>query len=238
MKWNSLKHPPFFFHMDILLNPSNQKVYVHLSHPPVNSQKKVLDQFNDVIFSWKGKEMEGISTVTIKNWNYLISPGIFFQVNRFQWENMLDVLESYLDKVESAVDLYSGVGFFIPVLQQYSSQITGVESHGLSVNIAQKAFPGTFFVKSPVEKFILPPADVMVVDPPRAGLPMSVIQQIQKNRYKKLIYISCSSATFSRDLRLLLDGGYKIKDLQLIDLFPGTPHIESMCLLVWGRWLT
>ena len=232
-KWNVLENPPFFFQMDILMNPGNQRIYIHLSHPP-KQEKKTLKLFPGITFSWKGNEDAGVSRLKIRDWAYLVSPAVFFQVNPFQWESMLDIVESYLEPCDTIIDLYSGVGFFIPLLKKYSKKIIGVESHGFSVTLARRAFAcnEVDFLKIPVDKFIFPKADIIVVDPPRSGLSGSVINKLLKKKYKKIIYISCSSATFSRDLNILLESGYQLKDLNILDLFPQTAHLETIGLFI------
>jgi len=96
------------------MNPGNQRIYIHLSHPP-KQEKETLKLFPGITFSWKGNEDAGVSRLKIRDWAYLISPAVFFQVNPFQWESMLDIVESYLEPCDTIIDLYSGVGFFIPL---------------------------------------------------------------------------------------------------------------------------
>ncbi len=238
-KWNTLAKPPFFFQMDILLNRDNQKVYSHLSHPPSPSHKveeeTTLKEFPEITFSWPGNEDAGVSAINIKDWIYFVSPSAFFQVNPFQWENMLNIVESFLEPCESIIDLYSGVGFFIPLLKKYSKKVIGIESNGYSSDLARRAFgdsgaSGSEFLRIPVEKFNFPQADIVVVDPPRPGLSKSVINSIIKKKYPKIIYISCSSAAFSRDLKILRENGYRLQTLNALDLFPQTPHLETIGL--------
>jgi 23S rRNA (uracil1939-C5)-methyltransferase len=232
-QWNSLKNPPFFHEMDILMNPSDKKVYIHLSRPP-GKEKDILKSFPGITFSWKGNEDAAVSKLNIKDWSYLVSPAVFFQVNPFQWENMLNTVESYLEPCETVIDLYSGVGFFIPLLKKYAKKVIGVESHGYSVTLGRRAFPaeGTEFIKTPAETFAFPGADIIVLDPPRSGLSKPVMNAVLRKKYKKAVYISCSSAAFSRDLQVLLENGYQLKDLKILDLFPQTAHLETIGLFI------
>jgi len=229
-KWNSFENPPFFHQMDMLMNPDNKNLYIHLSHPPGAEQKLILKLFPGIVFSWDGNEDSGVSGLKIKDWSYLVSPTVFFQVNPFQWENMLTAVESYLQDCQTIIDLYTGVGFFIPLLKKYAQRVIGVESFGFSVKLAGRAFgaAGVDFLRTPVEKFHFPEADILVVDPPRPGLSKHVMQQVLKKKYKKIVYISCSSATFSRDLKELRENGYRLEDLKIFDLFPQTSHLETM----------
>jgi 23S rRNA (uracil1939-C5)-methyltransferase len=236
-KWNSLADPPFFYQMDILMNRDTEKVYIHLSHPP-NEEKTALSAFPGIAFSWKGNEDAAVSTLTIKDWTYHISPTTFFQVNPFQWENMLDTVESYLESCGTIIDLYSGVGFFIPLLKKFARRVIGVESHGYSVTLASRAFPGVELLKIPAEKFHFKDADTVVVDPPRSGLSKHVMKGILDLKYKKVIYISCASAAFSRDLKTLRENGYGVKALNIFDLFPQTAHFETVTLFERQRALS
>lgn len=237
-KWNSLENPPFFHQLDILMNPDNKSLYIHLSHPPDARQKIILEMFPGIVFCWEGNEETGVSRLKIKEWSYLVSPGAFFQVNPFQWENMLNGAESYLGlgggDSQTIIDLYTGVGFFIPLLKQYCRKVIGVESFAFSVALAKRAFGGTGvdFLRTPVEKFHFPEADIILLDPPRSGLSKYVLQQVLRKKYKKILYVSCSSATFSRDLKGLRESGYRLGGLKIFDLFPQTAHLETIACFV------
>lgn len=231
-KWNTLDEPPFFYQLDIFFNPQDKNLYVYLSHPPKEPVKKILESFPGVIFSWKGKEEKGVSQLTIRDTTYYVSPDVFFQVNPYQWENMLATVEKYLEDSPRMIDLYCGVGFFIPLLNARAKEVIGVESYGFSVQLAQKAFPEVEFFKSPSEKFYFPEADTLLVDPPRSGLSRHVMKRIVSGNYKRLIYISCSSATFGRDLKELLENGYRMEEIRAFDLFPQTSHLETITSLV------
>jgi len=228
-KWNGMANPPFFHQMDIIMNRDTEKVYVHLSHPP-KTEMDVLDAFPEITFSWKGNEDAGVSRLTVKGWTYLVSPTVFFQVNPFQWESMLNTVGSYLGTCKTVIDLYSGVGFFLPLLKGAAGRVIGVESHGYSVTLARRAFPGVELLKIPAETFKFKDADAVVVDPPRSGLSKHVVGGILEKKYKKVIYISCASAAFSRDLKILRENGYRLEALKLFDLFPQTAHLETISL--------
>ena len=234
-QWNRAAHPPLFVQQDMLWNPTDEKIYIYLTPPPAGQGRQRLKEFPQVSFSWQGNEKAGVSALGIKDWTFQVSPAAFFQVNRFQWDNMLNLVEQYFEEAQTAIDLYSGVGFFIPLLKKFYRQVMGVESHGLSVQLAKKAFPAAAFFRLTAEKFHFPGADIMLCDPPRSGLSKSVIQQILKKKYRRLIYISCSSASYARDLKILREGGYRLADINLLDLFPHTPHLEIVSLFVLDR---
>jgi len=231
-QWNQQPDPPFFHQLDIFYNPQQKKIYVNLSHPPQEHQLKKLFPFTNVIFIWPGSVQSGVSPLTINDYLYYVGPDVFFQVNPFQWSNMLEAVDAFLEPAESMIDLYCGVGFFIPLLLHKAREIVGVESYGPSVALAQKAFPQVEFFKAPTEKFYFPEADTLVMDPPRSGLSKHVMKRICNGGYRKLIYVSCSSATFGRDLAVLTQNGFKAAHLKVFDLFPQTPHLETISLLV------
>jgi len=228
--WNNQLDPIFFFQAEIFVNPTLSQVYVFLSQPPVASKNAphLAKLFPSIVFSWKGCEEHGVSLLSIPPYSYYVSPDVFFQVNPFQWENMLKTVESFLEPCDTAIDLYSGVGFFIPLLKKYSKKVIAVENEGPSAALGKRSFPDVEFLEIPAEKFSFPDADIIIVDPPRPGLSKRVIEQVIKKRYKKIIYISCSSASFSRDLKILAQNRYLLSDLRLFDLFPQTAHLETI----------
>lgn len=229
--WNHQTHPPFFFQLDILMNRDLGKVFINLAPPP-HHPNEISNLFPDIQFCWKNTRENGISSLKIKEWNYFISPTAFFQVNPHQWENMLDTVESFLKPCEKIIDLYSGVGFFIPLLKHYAKHVIGVENTPHSVELGKRAFgdKNIEFLAVSAEKFHFPPADFILVDPPRSGLSPKVMKGILKAGYKKIIFISCASATFARDLKILQENGYKLEKLNIFDLFPQTPHFETIAL--------
>ena len=74
-------------------------------------------------------------------------------------------------------------------------------------------------------------ADVIVVDPPRKGLDKAVVDTILRSAPERIVYVSCDSATLARDLRLFAEGGFRVKKVQPVDMFPHTVHVETVCLL-------
>ena len=74
-------------------------------------------------------------------------------------------------------------------------------------------------------------ADVLVVDPPRKGCDEALLQTIIEQHPKRVVYVSCNPATLARDLRILEDGGYKTQEVQPVDMFPQTTHVETVALL-------
>ncbi|MEN8153788.1 MAG: hypothetical protein ABFR75_07170 [Acidobacteriota bacterium] len=231
-RWNKLIDPPFFHQVDIFFNKDNSTTYAHLSGIPEKKDIELFKSFKNTVFTWKGKERESESVLKIKNYKFIVSPGIFFQVNKFQWEKMFDIVEGMLEHSDVSLDLYTGSGFFIPLLQKYSKKVIGVENNKLSINLARKSFPGVLFERSPVEKYDFPvTVDQILIDPPRSGLPEKVRDQIVKLKIKNIIYVSCSTSTLARDLKYFKNNGYNIKEHNMVDQFPQTAHIETITSL-------
>jgi 23S rRNA (uracil1939-C5)-methyltransferase len=80
-----------------------------------------------------------------------------------------------------------------------------------------------------------PSPDVVVVDPPRAGLQPIVVEAILASRVRRLVYVSCDPATLARDLRMFVDGGFVLQEVQPLDMFPHTQHIECVTVLDRAR---
>ena len=225
--WNNSEKMPFIHQIDLLFNPTDKILYSHLSEKPKNTDFTKL--FKNTLFSFKGEDKKIL--IKMGNFSYLTSPSVFFQSNLFLNSELLNTVEKYLIKGETAIDLYSGVGFFIPVLQKYFKKIYAVESNRLSYNLLKENFPEIKAYRIVSSKFSFPPADLLLIDPPRSGMDQRTSDRIVKKRYKRIIYISCSQKGFKKDLKILLNNGYKLKGITMIDLFPHTPYFETIALL-------
>jgi 23S rRNA (uracil1939-C5)-methyltransferase len=167
---------------------------------------------------------------------YRVSLASFFQVNRF----LIDPLVQLVTAGESggaAWDLYAGVGLFSLPLAETFSAITAVESSPSAVRDLRENLRGAKHrvVASDTAAFLRQARhhrqsapDLVVVDPPRAGLLRDVTTALGKIRPRKITYVSCDPATLSRDLAALLESGYRLRKMHLLDLFPQTYHIESV----------
>ena len=166
---------------------------------------------------------------------FRVSAGSFFQTNRLLVQELVKTVTSdFFGKI--AVDLYAGVGLFANHLAKRFDQVFAVESAPASAaDLQANALKNVVPVKTTTEQFLprclnLHP-DVVVVDPPRSGLGTKASQLLAALRVKKIVYVSCDPATLARDVRLLLETGYHVEDVHLIDLFPQTFHIESIVRL-------
>ena len=187
----------------------------------------------------------GYITDYIGNVKYQISPLSFYQVNPVQTERLYGTALEYagLTGNEIVWDLYCGIGTISLFLAQKAKKVYGVEIVPQAIEDARRnaeingIHNAEFFVGKAEE--VLPEqfeknhvhADVIVVDPPRKGCDVVCLDTILKMRPERVVYVSCDSATLARDLRYLADGGYVVERGRCCDMFPGTVHVETICLL-------
>jgi 23S rRNA (uracil1939-C5)-methyltransferase len=167
---------------------------------------------------------------------YQVSAGGFFQVNRFLIDQLIRIVTGG-QKGTAALDLYAGVGLFSTVLAGSFAQVVAVEASPISAgDLAYNSPANVEAVRATTDQFLRSrenlEVDLVVVDPPRAGLGEGVVRALEELNAPRLIYVSCDPATFSRDLAGLVRGGYRIEQAHLVDLFPQTFHLESVFHLV------
>lgn len=176
---------------------------------------------------------------------FAISPLSFYQVNPVQTEKLYSLALSYagLTGKETVWDLYCGIGTISLFLAADARKVYGVEIVPQAIEDARKNAEhngidnAEFFVGKAEE--VLPKkyekegifADVIVVDPPRKGCDEACLDTMLKMKPERIVYVSCDSATLARDLKVLCDGGYEIKKIRAVDMFPMTVHVESVILM-------
>ncbi|NUN00799.1 MAG: class I SAM-dependent RNA methyltransferase [Bryobacteraceae bacterium] len=168
---------------------------------------------------------------------YRVSYRSFFQVNRFLIDRLMD---SALEGAEGAyaLDLFAGVGLFSLPLARRFGRVTAVESgmgavKDLAFN-ARTAGVSVAIQQAGVEEFLsgcTEPPDFILADPPRAGLGKQVVRHLLRFRAPRLTIVACDPATLARDLSALIEGGYRIERMEMVDLFPQTFHIETVAAL-------
>jgi len=164
---------------------------------------------------------------------YQVSPGSFFQTNRFLAERLLEVVCAEA-RGKQAFDLYAGVGLFSAALAKTFERVEAVEVAPASFNDLQKNVPQNVRVHRMTTAAYLNSAaasknlDLVVVDPPRAGLGAEVSRKLAALAPVRLTYVSCDPATLARDLNVFLQSGYVLEQVHLVDLFPQTYHIETV----------
>lgn len=188
-------------------------------------------------------------TLQVLDKNFLTQPRLFFQSNPALFGILV---KDFLDGLQGdhAADLYSGVGTLAAFLADNFTRITAVEQNPGCRHYTEQNLPAhaNVFSKS-VEEWVSTaekqPVDLLTVDPPRTGLSPETVTAILKMRPAKILYISCDSATFSRDLKILTGIGissgtdvgksrtrYEIQRIGAYDLYPHTSHLETAALLV------
>ncbi len=172
---------------------------------------------------------------------FQLSPGAFFQVNPVQAEKLIDLVRRSLEPGgwEKLLDAYCGIGTFALNIANMGRKIIGVEDYPQAIkdadnNAALNNINNCEFIAGACEK-ILPGLitrfDAVVVDPPRAGLKPQVIEALVKTRPLQITYVSCNPATMARDLKAFAEAGYRVHQVQPVDMFPRTSHCEICCYL-------
>jgi 23S rRNA (uracil1939-C5)-methyltransferase len=176
----------------------------------------------------------------VKGHTFRVSAGSFFQVNLPQAEKLVDLV---LDRLalqgsERVLDLYSGVGLFTAFLCPLAAQVTAVESFAPAVRDAEHnlaEFSNVELVTGTVEEVLnrLPTEyDAVGLDPPRTGMKPEALDTLIRLAPRKIVYVSCDPATLARDCKRLAGAGYRLIDVQPVDMFPQTFHIESVATLI------
>lgn len=170
---------------------------------------------------------------------YRVSAAAFFQVNTPQAERLIETVRAALDPAPDNVllDLYCGVGVFGLALAPYVRRVIGVEESAAALKDAAynvRDLHNVEFVAGRTEEVLAAlaePADGVIVDPPRVGCRPGAIDALMRLAPRKLVYVSCDAASLARDLRLLVDGGFTLRSVQPVDMFPQTSHVETVTLL-------
>ncbi|MFN3940657.1 MAG: 23S rRNA (uracil(1939)-C(5))-methyltransferase RlmD, partial [Chitinophagales bacterium] len=180
----------------------------------------------------------------IENIHYQLGPNSFFQTNTEQAKNLYRIAMDManLQKTDLVFDLYTGLGSIALLIAGRCRRVVGVETVESAVDDARKnaLFNGVHnceFVCGNMDKifnadFIATygKPDVIITDPPRAGMHKDVVAQILDLAPRRIVYISCNPATQARDIHLL-SAKYRVEQLQPVDMFPHTFHIENIALL-------
>ena len=170
-----------------------------------------------------------------------ISPLAFFQVNHQQTQRMLQIIKEYaqISPYDIVLDAYCGTGTIALSLAAEAARVIGVESFPAAIKDAKRnAFNNNItnckFIKGACEQ-VIPELedtpDIIILDPPRSGCKKELIQAVINKSPRTIIYVSCNPATLARDLALFKDTNYAIKEIQPIDMFPQTGHVECVVLM-------
>ena len=202
---------------------------------------------NNIIMGKECKILWGASHITdrLGNLKFKISALSFFQVNTEQAEKLYECALKYanLTGKETVIDGYCGTGTISLFLAQKAKKVYGMEivpeairdaianAHDNNIRNAEFLTGDAAKLMPQLYRKGLRP-DVIVTDPPRAGCAPEVLKTFAAMRPKRIVYVSCNPASLARDIGILDELGYKATEIQPVDMFPQTGHVESVCLLI------
>jgi 23S rRNA (uracil1939-C5)-methyltransferase len=166
---------------------------------------------------------------------YWVSRGGFFQVNRWLLDELVRVVTAGRQG-KVAWDLYAGVGLFSRVLARTFQQVVAVEAAGGDLLKSFKG-PGKRAVEATTADFLRNAVlqrerpELIVMDPPRAGVGAEVCNLLAVISAPEIVYVSCDPVTLARDIKTLAEVGYSVAELHMADMFPQTFHLESVVVL-------
>ena len=179
----------------------------------------------------------------IGEFEFEISANSFFQTNTRSARRLYETVRTYADLSgkETVVDLYSGTGAIAIFISGAAETVIGMEIAESAVkdavnNCRINGISNCRFVLGDINTGIAElaaAADVMIIDPPRAGMHKEVVRRILESAPDRIVYVSCNPATMARDLGLLKER-YRVLEVQPVDMFPHTYHIESVAKLAWS----
>lgn len=206
----------------------------------INSKNKNLlmeSKINKIFVKKKFKDKIG-------KYIFNISSKSFFQVNKFQTEKLYNIAKEFLksnNDNNNLLDLYSGIGTTTIYFSDCFKTSVGVEVVKDSIkdsieNADLNKIKNIQFIygksEEKIEKILKEnKIDIISLDPPRKGLNKKVIETIISSNIRKIVYISCNSATLSRDIKLFIDNGFELKNIKAVDMFSKTAHVETVALL-------
>ncbi|MCX0393842.1 23S rRNA (uracil(1939)-C(5))-methyltransferase RlmD [Clostridium perfringens] len=229
----------------------HKEEFVDLMVKNIPGIKSIIQNINskktNVILGLESKTLWGEDTISdyIGDFRFNISPLSFFQVNPTQTEVLYGKALEYANLTgnEEVFDAYCGTGTITLFLSQKAKKVYGVEIIPQAIDNAwinakeNKVENVEFFVGE--SEVVIPDlinkgvkADVVVVDPPRKGCDKKLLDAITNIDAKKIVYVSCDPSTLGRDLQVLEENGYKTLEVQPVDMFPNTSHVENVAKLI------
>jgi 23S rRNA (uracil1939-C5)-methyltransferase len=228
-------------HVDLLIEEMDKLGYIDGISLSLNLEKTNRILGNKVTLIWGHLYL----AETINGRRYEISPKSFFQVNNAQtgvlYEKALAMADLQPD--ETLMDLYCGIGSMtvymaskvkkaigVEIIEEAiedadrNQELNGLDNIDFYIGAAEDVIPHLYDTKDLT-------ADVIIVDPPRKGCDERLLETMAKMAPRKIVYVSCDPATLARDLKYLCEHGYKVDEIQPIDMFPMTLHVETVVRL-------
>lgn len=201
------------------------------------------DNLADVVQSDETKTLYGQDYFYeyLYNMRFKISPFSFFQTNTLGAEVLYDQVREYVGETKDKLvyDLYTGTGTIAQMLAPVASKVVGVEIVEEAVEAAKKNavdnhLDNCEFIAGDVLKVVdnlTQKPDILVLDPPRDGIHPKALRKIINFNVDEMVYVSCKPTSLMRDLLVFREAGYEVKRCCLVDMFPGTVHVETVVLL-------
>jgi 23S rRNA (uracil1939-C5)-methyltransferase len=190
--------------------------------------------------------LAGSDTISDKigDYEFTISANSFFQTNTRGAEALFSTVVNYADLTgtENVLDLYSGTGTIPILLSGLSKSVTGIEIVESAVADAKKncrnnGVSNCSFIQGDI-RHCLPridhKPDLLIIDPPRAGMHKDVVKQVLQMGVERVVYVSCNPATMARDIGMMRDS-YRVVEVQPVDMFPHTYHVEAVAKLALAK---
>lgn len=204
-----------------------------------NPNKMMLGN-KEIILYGKGKIQDSLCGC-----KFTISPRSFYQINSMQTEILYNkaIEMAQLTGIETVIDAYCGTGTIGLIASKYAKHVVGIELNKQAVKDAEENAKINnrtniqFYAKDAGEFLAqlnqdeIEPPDVLFVDPPRAGCNRTFLNSVLNINPQKIVYISCDPTTQQRDVKFLIDRGYTVKEIQPVDMFPHTNHVECVVLM-------
>lgn len=222
---------------DILLNLDLKGEIVGIMHT-------INDSFSDAVLADEINIVYGRDYIMEKclGLDFKISAFSFFQTNTLGSEKLYSVVKDFIgeDKSDVILDLYCGTGTITQILSDKGKEVYGIEIvaeaiEAAKVNAKLNGIDNCKFicgdVLEEVDKIDVE-SDLIILDPPRAGIHPKAIDKIISFKPKKFVYVSCKATSLIRDLPFFIEAGYEVKKVRAVDMFPQTGHVETVVELV------
>ncbi|MGG7176756.1 23S rRNA (uracil(1939)-C(5))-methyltransferase RlmD [Clostridium paraputrificum] len=202
------------------------------------------DSLSDAVIPEKVNVLYGIDHIqeNLLGLKFNISPFSFFQTNTKGAESLYSIVREYMGNSDNKVvfDLYCGTGTIGQIVAPNAKKVVGIELIEEAVEAAKEnaklnGLDNCEFIAGDVAvtiQNVKVKPDIIILDPPRSGVHPKALEYVIKFKAKEIIYVSCNPKTLVNDLRILINAGYKVVKTRVKDMFPNTPHAETVVKLV------
>lgn len=179
---------------------------------------------------------------TLLGLKFKIRPFSFFQTNSRGAEKLYSIVRDFIGETsnKTVFDLYCGTGTIGQIVAPKAKKVVGIELIPEAVEDAKEnaklnGLENTEFIAGDIAKVITnikDTPDIIILDPPRPGVHPFALDYVLKFNAPEIIYVSCNPKTLVKDLKVILENGYKLDKVEVMDMFPGTPHVETVVRIV------